>query len=332
MAYPDGIPGGHSLRSPTLVGGDGQDSCRRLTDGGIVTRHLADGGDQHVQGPLMRYFVRLPHVLMVLVVVTATATRADNPSSVKKPSDVKKASATPGASPAVDEQIAKLLQSDPAGFLELCLREGLSRVRNFRCTFLMNTRIDGKLSGVQTIDALYRQKPRSVYFRWRDNSGGAKRMLWVKGRDLEPDGGETVRVQPDGALGYIAHNVKLAVSDPRIREKERQPITSFGPDATLAQIVKDNRAAQAAKRLKLTYHGTASIDGRSTYVLIRELPGRYPANGYSDARMVLHIDQQYLVPLSIESYLDPAGKELLESDVFTKVQFNLEFTPQDFEF
>lgn len=239
------------------------------------------------------------------------------------------ATATPKS---MADQNDKLLPHDPLGFLEMCLKQGAPRVRDFRCTFIQNGRVGNKLTGRQVIDALYRREPRSVYLRWVKNPQRVRRTLWVKGRDLAKDGTEQLRLEPSGVLHLIVKNVLLKMDDPRVLKDERLPITAFGPDATLQRIVRENREAQNAGHLDLQYQGQATFDGRPTHLFVRKLPYSGPKSPYFDAVMVLHVDQEWLIPLSVTSYTDHDRRNLLESDEFTQVQINIGLNDADFSF
>ncbi len=78
--------------------------------------------------------------------------------------------------------------------------------------------------------------------------------------------------------------------------------------------------------------GEGAIDGRPTYVLIRHLPYDGPNGTYPDALMVLHLDQEWLLPTAVYCYADREGKELLGSYVFTNVRLNTGLGDEAFEF
>lgn len=243
--------------------------------------------------------------------------------------DAGAAKPTPKPTP---EQIDTLVQHDPVGFLEMCLQHGPPTVQDFGCVFVQNEVLHKELPGKQVIQALYQREPRSVYFKWIENPQGAKRMLWVKGRDLTKDGKEQVRLEPSGAADFVVKDVLLKMNDHRIVKHERQPITAFGSAAFLQRIVRENRKAKEAGHLGLKYHGKATFDGRPTYMFIRQLPYAGAQGPYSDARMVLHVDQEWLIPLSISSSADDKQQNLLERDEFTQMQVNVGLSDADFRF
>ena len=67
-------------------------------------------------------------------------------------------------------------------------------------------------------------------------------------------------------------------------------------------------------------------------IILRDLPYAGPTGAYPDARMVLHLDQQWLLPVAVYSYADHAQKVLLGSYVFTQVEVNPGFGNDAFRF
>ena len=84
--------------------------------------------------------------------------------------------------------------------------------------------------------------------------------------------------------------------------------------------------------LDIRYEGAGSVDGRPTYVLVRHLPYSGPEGEFPDARLVLHLDQEWLLPVAIHSYADREEKELLGSYVLTSVKLNQDFDDETFAF
>lgn len=225
-----------------------------------------------------------------------------------------------------------LVQQDPRAFLAYCLEHGPGRLGDFRCRFVVNERLKGELTGEQRIAVRYQHEPRAVHMTWEHNDRGARRVLWVKDRHHNDKGVEQVQVQPAGLAGVFVSDVLLPIDDPRLMDASRKPMTEFGPEATLSWVVGVNERAARDGALELRYQGLGAVDGRATYVLIRELPYQAGSTAYPEARMVLHVDRELLVPLSIFSYADPAGRTLLASYQFIDLDPNVRWQPSDFQF
>jgi len=84
---------------------------------------------------------------------------------------------------------------------------------------------------------------------------------------------------------------------------------------------------QAAKNgdLKFEFLGHDFIDNRPCLVLLRTLPME---KGYPAAKLKIYLDQEYLLPTSMENY-DTAGN-LLSKYTYTNIRFNLGLTDQVF--
>jgi hypothetical protein len=80
------------------------------------------------------------------------------------------------------------------------------------------------------------------------------------------------------------------------------------------------------------HEGEGSIDGRPTFVLARYLPYTGPNGKYPDARLVVHLDQEWLLPVGIYSYADREARVLLGSYISTEVELNRSFSDLAFRF
>jgi len=207
-------------------------------------------------------------------------------------------------------------------------------VREYRCVLTKQESIDGKLSPIQEIELRYRERPRSVYMLWKRNAGAAKRALYMdKAAFVDDMGRRLARVEPAGAIARLfVKDILMPINGPEARKASRRTIDEAGFHATFELLEAYNEAAAARGVLDLRYGGTGVVDGRPTYVIIRDLPYDGAGGPYPDARMVMHLDQEWLVPVAVYSYADHEERELLGSYVFTKVEFNPDFGQDDFEF
>ncbi len=249
------------------------------------------------------------------------------------------APASPAAGPArtlsADRaELAALAERDP---MEL-VRRGIERydreVRSYRCVFIKQELLPGGISEVQEIEVRYRESPRTVYMLWRKNADQARRALYADSPEyLDKSGQKLARVEPAGALARLfVSDVKVLVDGAEAKKSSRRGIDEFGFRAAYDLLVKYNTLAAERGVLDLKYGGMGEIDGRPTFKLIRHLPYEGPTGPYPDARLVLHIDQEWLLPVAIFSYADTAERELLGSYVYTKVELNPPLTEADFTF
>ncbi len=124
----------------------------------------------------------------------------------------------------------------------------------------------------------------------------------------------------------------MPIHGDRARAASRRTIDEFGFQSTLTILDKVNDLAEKNGELNYKFEGEGSVDGRPTFVFERILPLKAKTGKYPDAKMVLHIDQEWLLPTAVYSYADAAGKKLLGSYVMTKVELNLGLTEADFRF
>jgi hypothetical protein len=214
-------------------------------------------------------------------------------------------------------------------------RERYAReIRDYRCTFLKQERIDGKLKPREEIEVRYRESPTSIYMIWQKNASEAKRALFKDTKEFVDKSNQKVaRVEPNGAIARLfVKDVRVPIDGPEAHRTSRRTIDEFGFKSTFELLERYNRVGEKNGVLDIRYGGEGTIDGRPTYVLIRSLPYDGPEGTYPDARMVLHLDQEWLLPTAVYSYADHEGKDLLGSYVFTKVRLNPGLTDDAFKF
>ncbi|MEW6250387.1 MAG: DUF1571 domain-containing protein [Planctomycetota bacterium] len=207
-------------------------------------------------------------------------------------------------------------------------------VRGYRCTLVKQELLGDKLSEVQEIELRYREQPRAVYMIWRLNADQARRALYLDSREyVDKKGNKLARVEPNGAVARLfTKDIFLPVDGAEARKASRRIITEAGFATTFDLFETYNATAEQRGVLDLKYDGTGAVDGRPTFVVVRHLPYEGPTGPYPDARLVMHIDQEWLLPVAVYSYADRAEKKLLGSYVFTKIELNPAFDGDDFAF
>lgn len=231
-------------------------------------------------------------------------------------------------------ELAALAERDPMDLVRRGIERYDREVRAYRCVFIKQELLPDGISEVQEIEVRYRESPRTVYMLWLKNADQARRALYADSPEyVDKNGQKVARVEPAGAIARLfVSDVKVLVDGAEAKKSSRRGIDEFGFRAAYDLLMKYNTLAAERGVLDLKYGGTGEIDGRPTFKLIRNLPYVGPAGAYPDARMVLHIDQEWLLPVAIYSYADAAERELLGSYVYTKVELNPPFTEADFTF
>ena len=222
----------------------------------------------------------------------------------------------------VHQRLVQLAQDNPTGFLELVLSEYHNRVKDYTCTFVKQELVQGKMTKEQVIDVKFKEDQFSVFMRWVKNPALVAKVLYVK-----ENNDNKVLIKPAGILGWLVPtHVKRPVNGPDAKRASRRNLDQFGFANTLELILSVNRKATQAGELEFGYKGTGSTEGRPTWVFQRRLPGK---PDYPDQRMVLHIDQEWLVPTATYSY-NGKGK-LLGKYMYRDVKFNVGLKDRDFQ-
>ncbi len=227
-----------------------------------------------------------------------------------------------------------LARTDPWGLARLGRERYDREIRNYTCVFLKQERIGGKLRKVEEIEVRFREQPKTVYMLWRRNADQAKRVLFQDTAEFVNKKGEQVaRVEPAGALiRLVVSDILMPIHGKRARQSSRRSIDEFGFRSTLGLLDGYNQLGADHGVLDLRYAGEGEIDGRPTYKIVRYLPYDGPDGLWPDAKMVMHIDQEWLLPTAVYSYADREGTKLLGSYVHTEVKLNPRFDAQAFEF
>jgi len=231
-------------------------------------------------------------------------------------------------------RLIEFARSDPRGLLRIARERCQRETGDFRCLFLKQERINGTLRPVEEIDTRYRAAPLSVFMIWRRGADQAQRALFIDSREFVDRQGERLaRVEPAGVLlRLVVSEVMVPIHDPRARKASRRAIDEFGFRSTFDILERLNDLAAARNELDFRYEGEGTIDGRATVVLVRRLPYTGAGGTYPDAKMILHLDQEWLLPTAVYSFTDPEGQELLGSYVFTQVQLDPGLNDDDFRF
>lgn len=237
------------------------------------------------------------------------------------------------AMPAKTTSMAALAARDPMALVALGRERYLNEIRDYSCIFTKQEEIRGKLTKKQKIKVLYRDEPKSVYMTWLENADQCRRALYVKGRHVDRKGRELAQVEPNGIIVRLfVKDTLIAISGKRSKKASRRTIDEFGFLSTITLLEGYNRIADERGVLDIRYDGEGQIDGRPTYKLVRLLPYEGPDGSYPDARMVIHLDQEWLLPTAVFSYADQAGTKLLASYVMTDVKFNADLKDSAFQF
>ena len=231
--------------------------------------------------------------------------------------------AAPGLAGAGESPMVELARHAPIELLGIALERCALEVRDYNCVFLRQELIDGKLTAQQAMRVHYLDDPRSVHMTWIRNVDRVSRAVYVEGQHVGEDGTELALVEPAGDIArLLVPELKVPVHGEAARRSSRHTIDQFGFRAVLERIINDNRRFAEQGVLDCRFAGQGAVEGRPTYVIVRRLPYTGPEGEYPDARQVLHLDQEWLLPVAIYSYADEEERVLLGSYVTIGVELN----------
>ena len=228
------------------------------------------------------------------------------------------------------EALERLAQTDHVALLEMCLNNYRENYSDYTCLFTKHERINGEFMPRQLVDVAFRQEPFSVAMTWRTEDEEGEALTMPKGdRALYVEGkwkGQML-VRPTSALlqALTGGYVKRTPTDKEVMESTLRPISSFGFERSLENLLSVYRAAIEAEDIEIKFAGYATIGGREAIVIERLLP---PEKDYPAARTVTAIDLQYLVPVLVEGY-DWQGEKFC-TYTFEDVLFNLDLPEERF--
>lgn len=271
----------------------------------------------------------VPPVAWVVGSIPADRALLPNPGPGPAPEPVKRA-----IQPAEMAAMVELAQRDPMALVERGEERYDREITEYRCVLTKQERLGKKLGDVQQIEVRFRERPRAIFMHWLQNADQARRALYMETDDfLDSKGRRLVRVEPHGAVARLfTKDIKVRVDSPEAKKSSRRSIAECGFGSTFDLLEAYNESAAKRGVLDLRFAGMGEVDGRPTYVIVRDLPYQGEGGPFPDARMVLHLDQEWLLPVAVYSYADHQEKELLGSYVFSKVDLDPDFTDADFQF
>ena len=255
---------------------------------------------------------------------------AGGPAFDRLPGILPAAAATPASSSA-RPTIDSLYSRDPLAYLKQARRDYDNRVRDYVCRFTKQELLGDQLTEDQVAQAKFREGPFSVYLHITKNPGRARRLLFVKDRIVK-NGRQHVLVEPEGPIArLLVKSVHRPIDGRDAQRASRRIISEFGFARSLDLLIKYADISQDRDRLDVRYVGEGEIDGRPTHVIERWLPIDDDSYPWPDARVVIHMDQEWNLPIACYSYGDHEGKILLGKYIYSDVHLNVGLRDTDFD-
>ncbi len=269
--------------------------------------------------------------LTILCMFFGPAERSgDQRTTAAAPLILRSAVATPVSSTA-HHASSELFRIDPLAYLQKARRDYENRVRDYVCTFTKQELLAGRLTTEQIAEAKFREGPFSVYMHITRNPGRARRLLYVQDRVVK-SGKQHLIVEPEGPIArLLVKSVQRPVDGKDARRASRRLITEFGFARSLDLLIKYAVLSDQQGRLDVRYVGEGEIDGRPTHILERRLPYDDDNSEWPDARVIIHMDQEWDLPVACFCYADADCRELLGKYLYTNVHLNVGLQDVDFD-
>lgn len=217
------------------------------------------------------------------------------------------------------EALRRLAEEDPLELISLARERGATRVHDYSCVFTKTERVRGKMQPRSVYRVRYRDAPRTVYMEAVAEKPRVRRVLYEAGRRLDRKGRELMKVEPGGWQRMLVSEAEIPIKDKRVLKTNRTTIDQFGFHHVLERFWSISQKAQARGALDISYSGEGTVDGRPTFIVTRNLP---QSKEYTYARVILHLDQEWLMPVAVDCYGDHAEKQLLGRYRSTRVRLN----------
>ncbi len=227
--------------------------------------------------------------------------------------------------------ILRRYHDDPLAYLKQARNDYDRRIHDYVCDFTKQELLGGQLGKEQLAQAKFREGPFSVYMHITQNPTRARRLLYVKDRIVK-DGRQQMVIQPEGPIArLLVNSVERPIDGRDARRAARKTIADFGFARSLDLLIEFADLAKEMGRLDIRYIGEGEIDGRPTYIIERLSPIDDTSYPWPDARVIVHMDQEWHLPVACYSYEDLDAKHLLGSYVYTNVRLNVGLQDTDFD-
>ena len=237
------------------------------------------------------------------------------------------------------DRFEQLLREDPLAALVEARARHAESVKDYRCTLVKQELLPSGMGAEQEIEVLHRLDPYSVVMHWKRNPGLAKRVLYIKGKWIDPEQTaygerELALCQPESAAAkWLIKSIKMPIGGSMAKRTARRSIDEFGFKRTLDLLIKYCELAKDREELSLDFRGESRFDGRPVWVLRRRLAYTGAQGIYPDRTAEIYIDKEYRIAVAVYCYSDDAKlpQNLLGKYEYRDITFDVGLTEADFE-
>ncbi len=228
------------------------------------------------------------------------------------------------------ESMDGLAARDPIAFFERALDRYDRSVRDYRCNFVKQELVGGKLTDEQVIETLFREKPFSVRMKWVKNADKCEQVLYVEHQWVK-DGQDLAVIEPGPIARLFVPYVMRPIHGRDAERSSRRTIDQFGLRNSMELTLKFvKRAREQGVPHVFAYAGRGEVDERSTFVFERQLPYTDEQGEWPDRMLVVHVDEELLVPTSCTAYADLDKTKLLGRYQSTNIELNVNLPDSTF--
>ena len=216
---------------------------------------------------------------------------------------------------------------DPALQLLRTCRDRFASVRDYTAIFVKQERINGNLLPACYLQAKFRQRPFSVYFKWMQPSTG-REALYVEGMNSNK-----ILSHTTGFAKVLTGTIKVDPDSSLARKENRHSIREAGIGNMLNRLITgwefDRRYNETEVQIS-----NVTINQRPCYLITTLHP--YPDTGkFMYHTLKVYVDKELAVPIRLEGYA--YGKQpgrtpgpLLECYTYLNLRLNAGLTDADF--
>jgi hypothetical protein len=220
---------------------------------------------------------------------------------------------------------------DPALAIAHRVQEHIEKdVKDYTCTFIKQERVNGQLLDPSIMEAKFRQKPLSVYFKFlKPDDVKGREVLYLAGAN----GGKFVAREGSGlkrAIGaiWLQPTSALAMVD------NRYPITNAGLGHLTQRLIEIAEQDRKYNEVEVHFYKNAKVGDRNCTLI--EVVHPTPRRVFLFYKARVYIDDELNVPIRYEAYLWPKepGKEgpLDELYTYKDLKLNVGLTDADFDY
>jgi hypothetical protein len=214
---------------------------------------------------------------------------------------------------------------DVLSFLEKCLeRYDQQKIQGYKAVLHKQERIGERLQPSEEIEIYNRAKPHSVFMRWLKGERRAAAVLYVEGQN-----NGMMWVHPSGLAGKLVKVVSLDPEGSDARNAGRYSVKEVGLRESLAQTLKDWKAAKDKGILRVKYLGIRKVveaGNRECYTLQRKSE---PGEDDGILEVTVYIDKETWQP--VRTVLKGHDNSLLGDYRFSDIRINAPLKSNQFE-